>query len=109
MDSEPTGGSRVVRARSPDGTVVGCEVEGAGPPLLLVHGSTADRNRWAAVRPALARRFTLWLMDRGGRGVSGESSSPGVGGYALEREAEDVAQVAAFVGAGVGVLAHSYG
>ena len=49
----------VLTAVSADGTRIGCEVDGAGPPLLLVHGSTADRSRWAAVRAALAARFTL--------------------------------------------------
>ena len=93
--------------KSPDGTVVGCEIDGAGPPLLFVHGSTADRNRWAAVRGALARRFTLCLMDRRGRGLS--ASEPAASAYALEREAEDVAAVAAAIGPGVAVLAHSYG
>jgi pimeloyl-ACP methyl ester carboxylesterase len=108
MGSEPSGESRVVQVRSPDGTLLGCEVGGAGPPLLLVHGSTADRNRWAAVRPALAARFTLWLMDRRGRGLSLEQAASGAE-YALAREAEDVAAVVGSIGDGAHVLAHSYG
>jgi pimeloyl-ACP methyl ester carboxylesterase len=97
---------RVLRVESPDGTRIGCEVDGDGPPLLLVHGSTADRRRWAAVREALARRFTLHLMDRRGRGLSA-GEAPGA--YALAREADDVGAVLAAIGPGALVLAHSYG
>ena len=64
--------ARMLEVTSADGTRIGCEVDGTGPALLLVHGSTADRHRWAAVRAALAERFTLVLMDRRGRGLSGD-------------------------------------
>jgi pimeloyl-ACP methyl ester carboxylesterase len=57
---------KVPSVASADGTRIGCEVAGAGPPLLLVHGSTADRSRWASVREALAARFTLHLMTGAG-------------------------------------------
>jgi pimeloyl-ACP methyl ester carboxylesterase len=96
----------VLRVASSDGTRIGCAVEGDGPPLLLAHGSTADRRRWAAVREALARRFTLHLMDRRGRGLSAAETA---GEYALAREAEDLTAVLAAIGPDALVLAHSYG
>jgi pimeloyl-ACP methyl ester carboxylesterase len=96
----------VLEATSVDGTRIGCEVDGAGPALLLVHGSTADRRRWAAVRAPLAARFTLVVMDRRGRGLSGDGPEER---YALAREAEDVAAVLAELGPQASVLAHSYG
>src|SRR3954452_3340158 len=99
--------ARVSHADSVDGTRVGWEVAGDGPPLVLVHGSTADRGRWAAVRTAVARHFTLHLVDRRGRGLSGEDA--GARAYAIAREAEALAAVLAAVGAGALVLAHSYG
>ena len=37
-------------AVSADGTVIGYESFGAGPPLLLVHGSTGTRARWSSLR-----------------------------------------------------------
>jgi pimeloyl-ACP methyl ester carboxylesterase len=95
----------VLSLDSPDGTRVGCEVVGSGPPLLLVHGSTADRHRWAPVRDALAEQFTLHLMDRRGRGLSADEAPS----YALEREAEDIAALLGALGPGALVLAHSYG
>jgi pimeloyl-ACP methyl ester carboxylesterase len=93
-------------ATSPDGTVIGCELAGDGPPLLLVHGSTADRRRWAAVRDLLGQSFRLHLMDRRGRGLSTEESTQD---YALEREADDIRAVVQAIGEPVLVLAHSYG
>jgi pimeloyl-ACP methyl ester carboxylesterase len=98
---------RVLHAESMDGTRIGWEVAGHGPPLVLLHGSTADRGRWAAVREALARRFTLHLVDRRGRGLSGEEPAPAP--YALGRAAEDVCAVLGVVGPDGLVLAHSYG
>jgi pimeloyl-ACP methyl ester carboxylesterase len=96
----------VARAESADGTRIGWEVAGNGPPLVLLHGSTADRGRWAAVRDALARRFMLHLVDRRGRGLSGEEQPAP---YALAREAEDVRAVLGAAGPEALVLAHSYG
>lgn len=90
---------------SPDGTAIGYESVGAGPPLLLVHGSTGTRARWRAVTSALAQRYTVHAMDRRGRGLSTLEAGP----YSLGREAEDVAAVAAAVGGNVYVVGHSYG
>jgi pimeloyl-ACP methyl ester carboxylesterase len=93
-------------AVSADGTRIGWEVAGAGPPLVLLHGSVADGARWASVRDGLARRFTLHLVDRRGRGLSAAEAT---GSYALAREADDVAAVLRAVGPDALVLAHSYG
>jgi pimeloyl-ACP methyl ester carboxylesterase len=98
--------ARVGHVESADGSRIGWEVAGDGPPLLLVHGSTADRHRFDAVRDALAERFTLHLMDRRGRGLSA-AEAPST--YALEREAEDIAAVLGALGPEALVLAHSYG
>lgn len=92
-------------AVSADGTVIGYESVGAGPPLLLVHGSTGTRARWSAVRAPLAQRYTVHTMDRRGRGLSTAEAGP----YSLRCEAEDVAAVAEAVGGDVYVVGHSYG
>jgi pimeloyl-ACP methyl ester carboxylesterase len=97
---------QVLEAESADGTRIGCEVFGAGPALLVVHGTLADRRRWAAVRDRLAARFRVHLMDRRGRGLSG---GPIGTPYALDREAEDIRALASAIGGPVLVLAHSYG
>lgn len=97
-----------VQVHSADGTHLGFERIGSGPPLLLVHGGTADRSRWAPVIPALSARFTLLIPDRRGRGLSAEEAD---GTYAIEREAEDLVAIVESVPGGgtVRVVAHSYG
>lgn len=93
-------------AQSADGTRVGCEVLGEGPPLLAIHGSSADRHRWDAVRDPLAGRFRVHLMDRRGRGLSSEETAEH---YSIVREAEDIRAVVEAIGGPVLVLSHSYG
>lgn len=93
-------------ATSADGTIVGAEVFGDGPPLLVIHGSTADRNRWDAVRAGLAESYRVHLMDRRGRGLSAQENP---GGYSIEREAEDIRALVNAIGGQVLILSHSYG
>lgn len=97
--------AQVQTVTSADGTVVGFEVDGAGPPLVAVHGGTADRSRWAPVRDALAEHFTLHLVDRRGRGASTQEAAD----YALGREVEDTLAVCEAAGGDVRLLGHSYG
>lgn len=93
---------------SPDGTSIGYRESGSGPPLLMVHGTTADHRRWDAIAPRFEDRFTVLAMDRRGRGMSEDGPE-----YAVAREAEDVAAVvdaaAGAAGEAVDVVAHSYG
>lgn len=90
---------------SKDGTSIAFWRSGEGPPLLLVHGATADHTTtWRFVLPKLERRFTISAMDRRGRGGSGDAPA-----YKLQREAEDVAAIVDSIGEPVSVLGHSYG
>lgn len=91
-------------AISRDGTRIAYWRSGSGPPLLLVHGTTADHTRWARLLPNLEQHFTVHAMDRRGRGGSGDAA-----GYAIEREFEDVAAVIEAIGEPVFLLGHSYG
>lgn len=94
----------IERITSADGTEIAAHVSGDGPPLVLVHGTSADHARWTPVVEALAGRFTTWAVDRRGRGASGDGA-----GYAIEREFEDVAAVVDAIGGPVDLLGHSYG
>lgn len=89
---------------SKDGTIIGFRRSGQGAPLLLVHGTTADHTRWAATSPKLERHFTVYAMDRRGRGSSGDGPH-----YDISREGEDIAAVVDAIGEPVFVLGHSYG
>ncbi|WP_017584184.1 alpha/beta fold hydrolase [Nocardiopsis valliformis] len=95
-------------AVSPDGTVIGFTSTGSGRPLVLVHGGTADRHRWAPVLPLLERGHRVHAVDRRGRGLSTDGAH-----YTIEREYEDVAALVGALaresGGGVDVLGHSYG
>lgn len=90
--------------QSRDGTRIAFWRAGSGPPLVLVHGTTADHGRWAPVLPRLAGRFTVYAIDRRGRGGSGDAAE-----YALEREVEDVVAAVEAVGAPAFLLGHSFG
>ena len=94
---------------STDGTEIAVWTSGDGPPLLLVHGTAGVHERFAPLLPYSGAAFaTVHVMDRRGRGASGDAPV-----YALEREHEDVAAVvdaiAAASGSAVDVYGHSYG
>jgi pimeloyl-ACP methyl ester carboxylesterase len=90
--------------KSRDGNTIRFRRSGAGPPLLLVHGTTANHKRWLGIAPRLEQHFTVFAMDRRGRGGSSDD-----GEYILMREAEDVAAVVEAIGLPTFVLGHSYG
>lgn len=90
--------------KAPDGTSIAYRRSGEGPPLMLIHGTAADHGRWRPVLPAFERHFTVYAVDRRGRGGSGDSD-----GYSVEHEFEDVAAVADSLGEPVNMLGHSYG
>jgi pimeloyl-ACP methyl ester carboxylesterase len=92
------------RVTSEDGTVITFWKSGSGPPLLLIHGTTANHSRWAGILPDLDAHFTVYAMDRRGRGASTDAPD-----YDILREAEDVAAVVEHIGEPVFVLGHSFG
>ena len=90
---------------SKDGTRIACYKSGSGPPLVLVHGTSADHSRWTPVLPALGEHFTVYACDRRGRGGSDDATAT----YAIEREFEDVAAIVDGIGGPVDLLGHSWG
>ncbi len=100
----PTRGVSISR----DGTPIAWFRSGSGPPLVLVHGATADHTTFRVVEPLLHGRFTCYALDRRGRGASGDTLP-----YSIIREFEDVAAVVDTAslesGRSVDLLGHSYG
>jgi len=92
------------RAISRDGTQIGYVQSGSGPALLLVHGTTASHQRWSAITPRFEDSFTVYAMDRRGRGGSSDGAE-----YDLVREAEDIVAVIEAINEPVFLLGHSYG
>lgn len=69
-----------------------------------MHGLTADHRRWSPIKPHFEQQFSVYAMDRRGRGESGDTPD-----YNLMREAEDVVAVVEAIGEPVFVLGHSHG
>ena len=87
-----------------DGTSIAVRKRGAGPPLVLVHGTTSNHLSFRYVQPLFEEHFTVYAIDRRGRGDSGDGPE-----YAIEREFEDLAAVVDAIGEPADVLGHSFG
>jgi pimeloyl-ACP methyl ester carboxylesterase len=92
------------KVTSADGTVIAYEQAGDGPPLIVVGGAFNDRGSAVALADLLARWFSVVRYDRRGRGESGDTRP-----YAVAREVEDLAALAAAVGGEPVLYGHSSG
>jgi pimeloyl-ACP methyl ester carboxylesterase len=97
-------GPTVGHVTSRDGTRIGFQRSGDGPPLVLLHGATGAHWSFRYIVPSLVERFTLYAVDRRGRGESGDAAE-----YAIEREVEDVAAIVESLDEPANVFGHSYG
>ena len=79
-----------------DGVRTYYEADGAGEPLLLLHGGFATIETWTGQRPALAAHFRVYLPERRGHGRSPDV--PGPMGFAAM--ARDTAAFMAALGIG---------
>ena len=84
---------------------------GSGPPLLLLHGHPQTHAMWHLVAPALARYFTVVMMDLRGYGDSARpASDAGHAAYSKRVMALDALAVMQHYGfERFGVLAHDRG
>jgi pimeloyl-ACP methyl ester carboxylesterase len=90
---------------TPDGTVIGAWRSGNGPPIVLVHGTADDHTAWDLVAPRLAMRFTVYAVDRRGRGASPWDGPV----YAIEQEFDDIAAVVDSTGTPTWLVGHGFG
>lgn len=101
---------KLFTAISKDGTQIRCAMDGTGAPLVMIHGTGDTYKGFRRLKEHLAPHFTLYMMDRRGRGISGDGDDAQ---YELAREFEDVAAtidaIARETGGGVNVFAHSFG
>lgn len=65
------------------------EIDGAGPPMLLIAGLASDVASWTPVRGALAERFTLIMPDN--RGAGRTRAKRGLRGLSIDDMANDIA------------------
>ena len=90
--------------QSADGTTISLESTGDGTPLVIVSGALFASELWQRVMPLLLPGRRIEVLDRRGRGKSGNQAP-----YAPERELEDLLAVLASLPAAVDVLGHSSG
>ena len=90
---------------STDGTPIAYHRSGSGPPLVLVHGTSADRHTFRFIGPILEQQFTIIAIDRRGRGDSGDSTGP----YRIEQEFADIAAIVDALPQPANLFGHSFG
>lgn len=66
---------------------------GAGPPLLLLHGFGETHVAWRKIAPALAKRFSVVVMDLRGYGWSAAPESEKGEAYTKREMADDAVKV----------------
>ena len=99
-------GGNLAVLRWPAGPVGPGEAAPSAPPVLLVHGITANALSWAGVVDEVAGRAELIAIDLRGRAGSREVSGP----WGIDRNAHDVLAVLDALGLDRVVLAgHSLG
>jgi pimeloyl-ACP methyl ester carboxylesterase len=76
----------MARVVSKDGVEIAFEKTGSGPAVILVGGALADRTGGKPLADRLAGDFTVYIIDRRGRGESTDAKT-----YAVEREIGDLA------------------
>ncbi|OZF30807.1 alpha/beta hydrolase [Rhodococcus sp. 14-2483-1-1] len=93
---------------SADGTSLGVRCLGSGSPVVIVHGSISTAESWLQVASQLAVNHRVFVLDRRGRGLSGDAPE-----YTLGTEAADIAAVLALAVESTGgiptLVGHSYG
>ncbi len=95
---------RAVALIAINGIELAVEESGAGKPLVLVHGSWADRTGWMFVEEALAESYHVVSYDR-----RGQSTSPPASGTRRDDE-DDLASLIEHLGlAPANIVGNSFG
>lgn len=79
---------------SPDSTRIAFDVNGAGTPVLLLHGGGGSRNDWheQGYVARLAEEFTVISVDLRGHGESDKPTDPAM--YTTQKMGQDILAVA---------------
>jgi pimeloyl-ACP methyl ester carboxylesterase len=71
---------------SKDGTIINYQITGTGPGLILIHGVLSSAANYRALAELLGENFTVYSIERRGRGLSGPQGDD----YSIEMECEDI-------------------
>lgn len=89
-----------------NGIKINYEVEGDGPPLLLIAGLASSSLAWTALLPMLTKDFTCITFDNRGTGQTDVPEGP----YTIDQMADDAAGLIEHLGLGpVNVVGWSLG
>ena len=80
---------------STDGTTIGYRQLGKGVGVILLHGEMKTSHDLVALAAALSDAFTVYVVDRRGRGLSGPHGDR----YSVDTEVRDVQALVAATGA----------
>jgi pimeloyl-ACP methyl ester carboxylesterase len=89
---------------STDGVPITYYRDGAGSPLILVHGLGRDHRSWSHLVPVFAPHYTVYALDRRGRGKSGIGPC-----YSFTQEADDLLAILDRIGTPAHLLGSSLG
>lgn len=89
---------------SQDGAKISYLSIGSGPSVLVIPGALSVAAGYAAFGSALAKHFSVHIIERRGRGLS----SPQGDDYGIRKECEDVLALQQETGASL-LVGHSYG
>src|ERR1700733_11368375 len=90
--------------KSRDGTTIGYRQIGNGTAVIMLHGGMKTSKDFMKLATALSGAFTVYVVDRRGRGLSG----PHGDGFSVDKEVEDVQELVAKTGASY-IFGHSSG
>ncbi len=89
---------------SADGTTIGYRQLGSGPGVIVWHGGMRASQDYMRLAQALADKFTVYVADRRGRGMSGTHGD----NYSIAKECQDIEALLATSGVQF-VFGHSSG
>jgi pimeloyl-ACP methyl ester carboxylesterase len=89
---------------SKDGTVIGYKSIGQGPGVIVLHGALNSSDDLTLFAQELADTFTVHVIDRRGRGMSGPKGNE----YSIRKECEDLTIVQEATGATL-LFGYSFG
>jgi 2-succinyl-6-hydroxy-2,4-cyclohexadiene-1-carboxylate synthase len=91
-----------------NGVRLACDVEGSGPPLLMLHGFTGSAGTWSELLPTVRERHRVMSPDLLGHGRSEAVREPQR--YRLDRQADDLAALLSALGvSSADILGYSMG
>jgi pimeloyl-ACP methyl ester carboxylesterase len=90
--------------KSKDGTVICYKSIGQGPGVIVLHGALSSSDDFTLFAQELADSFTVHVIDRRGRGMSGPQGNE----YSIDKECEDLQAVQEATGAAF-LFGHSFG